>query len=107
MGLGNGVSRRSFLFFAFASYGLAFIEWALTPGVINLWMPFWMHNIPESAWWLTMLVLTAAWLSVAILAAIRFGWAALLLWLPIYWGLRLPVLVVMISVSCSVYHDCL
>ncbi|MBX9711994.1 MAG: hypothetical protein K2X60_13260 [Xanthobacteraceae bacterium] len=96
--------------YAVLSYGIAAIEWLLSPPNL-LWVfpSIKGTHFPglETAWWIALGGLALAWLATVAKGIYECGWPGVVLLLPVMYGLFLPYLVVMLLFSCFFLHSCL
>ena len=97
---------KSFLWFVAASYGLAIVEYAVSPGIVDRWAPSWLGSVNDGIWRLLLVLVSVVWLSVVVTGTMKFGRPAVLLWLPVVFGLWFPIMWGRVIVGCGAYHEC-
>src|SRR5882724_8499708 len=76
---------RNLIWFVLASYGIAFVEWSLSPEIAPLWSPG--FRISDSLYFTILLALGFAWICVVGIGFIKCARPALLLLVGAKWGL--------------------
>jgi hypothetical protein len=92
------------IWFLFASFAIAGIEWALSPAIYGLWLDI---RMSDGSYFVLLLALASLWLVVVIAGFIKCGWPGLLMLTAIKWGLFPIYLFVLIYWSCLALHECL
>ncbi len=96
--------------YAVLSYGIAAVEWLLSPPNL-LWVfpSVKGMQIPgfDTAWWIALIGLALAWLATVVKGIYECGRPGIILLLPVMYGLFLPTLVLMLLFSCFFLHSCL
>jgi len=96
---------RPLVFFLLASFGIAFVQWSLSPEIA----PHWLRplRISDSAAFTILFALSFLWLGVVTAGLIKCGWPGLLMLIPAKYGLLPFYLIGSIYWACAVRGGCL
>ena len=93
------------IWFAVASFGIAFVEWSLSPVNVHLWLP--PVAISDGVYFNMLFVLAFAWIGVVGVGIIKCGWPGLVLLVSAKWGLFPFYLIGALEWACRFRGQCL
>jgi hypothetical protein len=96
---------RNLIWFSLASYGIAFVEWSLSPGIAHLWLP--PLRISDGLYFYILFGLSFAWMCVVGVGIKKCGWPGLLMLTSAQYGLVPFYLIAFIYWACMFQGDCL
>ncbi len=96
---------QKLIWFVAGSGAIAFAEWSLSPGIADQWMS--RIGFSDTGYMGVLLALSAAWIVIVRVGFSCCGWPALVMLIPIKWGLYGFYFIGMLYVGCAYYDACL
>jgi hypothetical protein len=96
---------QNLIWFILAAYGIAFLEWSLSPEIGPLWLP--PVRIADDVIFIILFALAFAWICVVGVGIRKCGWPGLLMLASVKWGLFPFFMIGFLYWACMFRGDCL